>query len=45
MRQVILNKHAQFQGDRTTAGTITVINVKKHHISMANYLYLPTMLF
>ncbi len=29
MRQVILNKHANFQGDRTTAGAITVINVIK----------------
>ncbi len=29
MRQVILNKHAKFQGDWTTVGAITVINVIK----------------
>ncbi len=29
MRQVIPNKHAKFQGDRTTTGAKTVINVIK----------------
>ncbi len=32
------SKQAKFQGDRTTAGAITVRNIKKTHISMVNHL-------
>lgn len=32
MQQVILNKHAKFQGHRITAGAITVINIKTSYL-------------